>query len=50
MLEIRVFKEYFDVIIILLVEKILKVLKRYKIKNMNIFFNNGLNKICIYEA
>jgi len=50
MLEVRVFKEYFDVIIILSVEKILKVLKRYKIKNMNIFFNNKLNKIWIYEA
>jgi len=37
LLEIKVFKKYLDVILILLVKEILKVLKRYEIQNMNIF-------------
>jgi len=50
LLEIGVFKKYLDVILILLVKEILKVLKRYEIQNMNIFFNNKSNKIWIGKA
>ena len=44
MLEIDVFKKYCKVILILQAVRMLKVLKRYKMKDTNIFFNNELDK------